>query len=213
MFGRSGMQSSIINQKKVTEMKLTKILLAALFVSGTAFAANATTSCERLGNSNNYRCDVGDNYLTWNNKTEAEAIALSNAWQQQQQAQQQQQGQAQGQIATGGTGGAGGNGGAGGSATGGSATGGSADNSLDTSNSAYNGGNVVEISNPSKTTSKSFSIGFGANVTLLNGVEATNARDAAKVLDEMGYECIALDVMLHSPGVRKLGYDVKCTTK
>ena len=66
--------------------------LALLFLSATAASAT-TMSCERLGNSNNYRCTGGG--VTYEVQNAASAEAAANAIAAQQQGQGQQQGQSQ----------------------------------------------------------------------------------------------------------------------
>lgn len=69
--------------------------------------------------------------------------------------------------------------------------------------------NEVNFSSPKNTTS--FNVGVGLNIRLGEGVQANSAREAADWLAKHGQSCIALDVILHSPQVRKLGYDVDCS--
>jgi hypothetical protein len=167
-------------------MKKLSTFFAAAALTLIAGAASATTqTCERLGNSNNYRCPTdGTSYTVSNVSNEAEARAAADAHAAAIAAQNQDQSQGQGQ---------------------------SQSSTNDNSNTNTNGGNTVSFSDPAHTTS--FNVGVGVAIRLGDGVQARSAREAAALLKEWGQDCIALDVLLHSPQVRKLGYDVDCSAK
>lgn len=151
--------------------------------------ASATTQCERIGNSNNFRCPVGDTNLTVKGATsEANAAAHAAAYaaakqeqaQQQAQVQGQAQGQQQGQTST---------------------------NTNDNSNSSSIS-NVIE-GNPAHTTS--FNVGVGVSVRLGEGVRARAVQDAADWLAHNGQKCLAVEAMLDlHPDLRRMNKTVKC---
>lgn len=147
--------------------------------------ASATTQCERIGNSNNYRCPVGDTNLTVKGaESEANAAAHAAAYaaakQEQAQNQAQAQGQQQGQTST---------------------------NTNDNSNSSSIS-NVIE-GNPAHTTS--FNVGVGVSVRLGEGVRARAVQDAADWLAHNGQKCLAMEAMLKlHPDLRRMNKTVKC---
>lgn len=162
-----------------------KNFLLSLALIFTASLASATTvSCERLGNSNNFRCPVGDTTYKVegaSSKAEAEAAALAFASQSQGQTQGQAQGQNQSQVAEGGN--------------------------------AYNGGNSVEISNPKHTTSMSLGVGINFSVPIASGVQTRNAIDTANWFIQNGDACTAFKIMAKAPRVRNLKINYNCGDK
>ena len=171
-------------------MKQILLTLAALALS--AGIASATT-CERLGNSNNYRCETpaGKGYTVKNaNSANAAAKALAAQLQHQGQHQSQHQGQSQ-----------------------------SSTNTNDNSNSSVNSNtnsnsvsNVIEAA-PKHTTSINLGASINVDIPIASGVQTRNAIDAADWFMRNGQSCVAYQIMAKAPRVRNLKINFNCGDK
>lgn len=166
-----------------------KTIYLAAAVTLFASTASATVTCERIGNSNNFRCPVGDTNLTVKGATsEANAAAHAAAYvaakQEQAQNQAQVQGQQQDQTST---------------------------NTNDNSNSSSIT-NTIE-GNPKHTTSMNLGVGINFSVPIASGVQTRNAIDSANWFIQNGDACTAFKIMSKAPRVRNLNINYNCGDK
>ena len=179
------------------------IYLAAAVALFASTASATTTQCERIGNSNNFRCPVGDTNLTVKGATsEANAAAHAAAFAAQKQAQQQAQSQGQSQSSSNSNRNDNDNT---------NINGNSNDNRSSASNSNANTSSISNVieGNPAHTTS--FNVGVGVSVRLGEGVRARAVQDAADWLAHNGQKCLAMEAMLElHPDLRRMNKTVKC---
>ena len=153
-------------------------LAALVLMSGAALAT--TPNCERIGNSNNYRCTVPGNDVAFEvrNAVDVDAAAMAVANQLQNQSQGQGQDQEQSQ-------------------------------SSENTNTNVNGGNSVNIEgDPAHTTSMNLGVGVNLDIPIGRGIQGASCRDTVRLAREMGQETLALQIFLECPHVRKLNLKV-----
>ncbi len=158
-------------------------LATLVLMSGAALAT--TPNCERIGNSNNYRCTVPGNDVAFEvrNAVDVDAAAMAVANQLQNQSQGQGQDQEQSQ-------------------------------SSENTNTNVNGGNSVNIEgDPAHTTSMNLGVGVNFSVPIASGVQTRNAIDTANWFIQNGDPCTAFKIMSKAPRVRNLRINFNCGDK
>lgn len=161
--------------------KILTTIAALTLISGAVFATEP--NCERLGNSNNYRCTVPGNDVAFEvrNAVDVDAAATAVANQLQNQSQEQGQGQSQ--------------------------------SSENTNTNVNGGNSVNIEGNPKHTTSMNLGVGLNFNVPIASGVQTRNAIDTADWFIQNGDRCTAFKIMSKAPRVRNLRINFKCDDK